>query len=267
MAFNKITTAVVIVLLALGSANALIDGCARYGPVVNATEFCVQCSPGFYTAPNQRFCIACAAGCANCAITGSCTACFGNSTLNNGFCSNCGPNCANCDITGCATCVQGFGKSNEGFCVQCSPNCVNCGSSLTCDVCANGFRRVRDRTDRNFVCIDDDDYMRTLWTWFIGAGMILALLLACLFIGRSPASPTYNPFDGDYARPNPVPIVQPAQPVQVFQQPPIQVVQQQAYNVVPVQTQTYAAPVIATTTPVFQQQQAFRPVPVNTRLI
>ena len=251
MAFNKITIALVIVLLALGSTNALIDGCARYGVPDISLENCIQCSPGFYLGVNGRSCIYCIAGCSSCGMTGTCTACFGSNTLNNGFCSNCGPNCAVCDVTGCATCVQGFGKSFEGFCVQCSPNCRNCGSSLTCDFCNDGYRRVRDRTDRNYVCIDDDDYMRTLWTWFIGAGMILALLLACLFIGRSPTSPTYNPFDGDYARPNPVPVVQ--QPV--------------GYNVIPVQTQTFAAPVITTTTPIFQQQQVIRAVPTNTRLI
>lgn len=82
--------------------------------------------------------------------------------------------------------------------------------------------------------------MRTLWTWFIGAGMILAALLALLFVSKAPMAPTYNPFDGDYARPNPAP----------------QVMQPVGYNVQAVQQRTFATPVVATTAPVYAQPVA-----------
>lgn len=67
--------------------------------------------------------------------------------------------------------------------------------------------------------------------------MILAALLALLFISKAPMAPTYNPFDGDYARPNPAP----------------QVMQPVGYNVQAVQQRTFATPVVATTAPVYAQ--------------
>lgn len=75
--------------------------------------------------------------------------------------------------------------------------------------------------------------MKKAWTWIVGAGMIIAILLPLLFLAKAPLTPTYNPFDGDRAVP--VGVVQP--------------------GVAPVQT-TVAQPIVTTQTPIFTNTTA-----------
>lgn len=241
MAFNKYVSSVLIVLLATGSAYAFIDGCAAYGTPVNNVETCVRCSPGYFSTANASVCIPCVGGCQNCAATGSCNICANGGTLFNGVCSTCGNNCAVCQPNGCSVCNSGYGLNSFGSCEQCAENCAVCDNSMSCSVCANGYRRIRDRTDQYGVCVGDRDEIKKTWTWITGAGIIVALLLPLLFLSKAPLAPTYNPFDGDRAV-----------PVGFTQQ-----------GVIPVQTTT-AQPVVTTTTPVFTNTQVTQNVPVRT---
>ena len=207
---------ILLVLCAIGPAQATIAGCLVYGSPANGKEVCSKCEDFRVATLIGDVCLECPPGCVECDVAKKCLRCRESLYLvaNTGECKTCGVNCAKCDGPLCGKCSSGhFLDSSRSFCVRCSENCVECQNANMCTACLSNYE-LGDKNG-NRVCnlkITTADILILSTLAFVGLCIvIICICCCCAMCADKPAETsrpaTYNNNQNNYQpmRPAPAP--------------------------------------------------------------